>query len=745
MAEKDQPTDSFRGSKRLASPTSQVGSVKKQQISRTSSSDMTLPIDQGHEDEDETDLDGESDEDIADRTLDATDFGRSSWDAHSDSLAQEQHYDLPFRLSATPSRHQSMALSNLEESSRQEDTPVPSLAQESHWQGRSQALSIAPPVQSPQSHAPTRFKTIDYAIDPVPSEPDRRVIRELEDSQSRQTHGGSRWEDQSRRSEVPTNRVRGTGRALRGERQPSGSPLQRYLQHSSLNRQLSNPPRTPLYEAARTPLYEAARTPLHEADRTPRNFPSPNRQLSNPPRTPFPDVPRTPRFYESDLEDLNEENGFGVSGGSQPMIKGFRELSVSDQGTPAVSEGLSRTPRYRPSDFEVRMSEYQVRLSKAETPQQILQLQDIILSEIIDGQPYANAISRGRSLVSSNPRGNLRRSGGVFGDDLPGTAAKTLPKGGMFGEESGSKSPAHKQHTKMTVKTPPRQTSGKGFNDITDLCSPPSAERPVSTKDRIMPATETPTSVRTRRKKAPGTPATTSSVKRAAIPKEPAVDSASMRQQRAAEIIVRKELEGHGVALPDQAVDTQKVAEARAASMREREEKAAALLRKQEAAKVAKEGKQKQQQYEATKRKLEREQEEARKKINRSEARLGASIAEEYERQLLRNYAEDQIQASRRQAMDDSRRKEAAKTRGMRANAEELAKIKAKQEAAKIQAASLSAAKLSPASKLVADSNDDVLEEDQGLFMRGPLNAAPSVGRWRNRYVYWGLLNLLAY
>ncbi|KAJ5054489.1 uncharacterized protein L3040_000763 [Drepanopeziza brunnea f. sp. 'multigermtubi'] len=317
-------------------------------------------------------------------------------------------------------------------------------------------------------------------------------------------------------------------------------------------------------------------------------------------------------------------------------------------------------------------------------------------------------------------------------------ATNVLPKGSLFGKKSSFKVQAPKAETikPETPESSVRLTSGRGLEVYIDLCTPPSTARPVPMKDRLTPAAaaKKPAPARPIRTKKPAASAAPVPVKKVPKIKEPVVDPESLRQQRAAEIIVEKELKGRlGEPQYDQVAEDKKVAEARAASQREREEKLAALLRKEEAAKVAEEEKQKRLQEEAAKRKIEKEQEEERKKIKRDAERRKQQVLEQQEKEILRKKAEERIRATRIKEAEEQRQKEVVKQRAKHAEAQELAKVKARQEQARKQAATLSASKLPPVPEAqpADNSNGDDIERDfESLFVEevaDPPAAAPEV------------------
>ncbi|KAL2064685.1 hypothetical protein VTL71DRAFT_3823 [Oculimacula yallundae] len=320
--------------------------------------------------------------------------------------------------------------------------------------------------------------------------------------------------------------------------------------------------------------------------------------------------------------------------------------------------------------------------------------------------------------------------------------SSVIPSGSAFGMAK-PKTQKARQREEVTPKK--ESNSGRGFNknnksEVIDLCSPDAPPRSVPMNKRIAPAVKKllPKKAIDASAMQAKTAKITAQTKRALKEKIAPMDPEEIRQKRAAEIIIDREQKSDqqtrdlalfGEIVHDQAAEDKKAEEARAKGQREREAKMAAMLAKEEADKKIAEVEQKRKQEEAEKRKREKEIEEEQKKLKREADRKRQLAHENREKELLRKAAEEKIRAEREKKAKEEEQRELEKQKAkekaesIQADAEELAKLKAKQEQAKQQAASLSSAKLPsvPPPKPNEEHDDlfwEVVEgEEESLFV----------------------------
>ncbi|KAI9055377.1 hypothetical protein LZ554_000334 [Drepanopeziza brunnea f. sp. 'monogermtubi'] len=852
----------LRGPKRYASPTTQEGSSKRQQMTYDRAHGFMDPTDTLSDVSDEIDVYDEPNEEPEGHQYD-TNTARARPNLrvppdvpaqvtlsqqHSPSFYQQQNSRPNTPPRQAPGQLYQKIASSQNNPSRQHRTPQqlsaqrPTSPQAQHYQiGQKSAQQIrsqsrpcrtlarAPSVQAPQARNSSHIDMEEERVNDMSL--DRGMEPEHTPPRSLHQAGGPRVIDGTRHPEEIIGRARGASRGHPARNHPFGSPL---YAHSGLD-----PPRSRLDKSSPTKgqfhenslddmesqdeseEVEQVRPLFEPSSRVPRM--SVSRHMGPEPQSSFsraqseqlldyvvnPTTFSTPQYHRQFsgnlknkrqlLSETGDTRGYVANPSSQggtagpsaaPQLpSGFRPIQQYEE-YPAVQipssphrsrRGISvHTPSMQRDQSQSRMSSAR---QSARVINQAFQNQSAHFRnnhvDRADEEMQENRVPwTGRSIeparelhapetpVRVSPQGSPHR-GGNFHDAGPVTdspinaylfpqkrpsqskyqdpnagidmATNVLPKGSLFSKKSSFKVQAPKAET-IKPETPEassvRLTSGRGLEVYIDLCTPPSTARPVSMKDRLTPAAaaKKPAPARPIRTKRPAASAAPVPVKRVPKIKEPVVDPETLRQQRAAEIIVEKELKGRlGEPQYDQAAEDKKVAEARAASQREREEKLAALLRKEEAAKVAEEEKQKRLQEEAAKRKLEKEQEEERKKIKRDAERRKQQVLEQQEKEILRKKAEEQIRATRIKEAEEQRQKEVVKQRAKHAEAQELAKVKARQEQARKQAATLSASKLPPVPEAqpVDNSNADDIERDfESLFVEevaDPPAAAPEV------------------
>jgi hypothetical protein len=209
-------------------------------------------------------------------------------------------------------------------------------------------------------------------------------------------------------------------------------------------------------------------------------------------------------------------------------------------------------------------------------------------------------------------------------------------------------------------------------------------------------------------------------VKKRATPK-PQTDPVQDRQRRAAEIIIRKELDGldhviFGEVIGDSAEEKEKKAALdRAEAQRKREEREKERLIKEEMEKAAELEKKRLQKEAAENARREKEQEEERKRLKREAERKKQEEIEESIKEEKRKKAQDQIEASRQKeiAEREEREREKQKMTLIQAEAKELAEIQSRKELTKIQAASLKPATMFPSqNKKPADTLQKTVEDE---------------------------------
>ncbi|KAG4432392.1 hypothetical protein IFR05_012121 [Cadophora sp. M221] len=330
--------------------------------------------------------------------------------------------------------------------------------------------------------------------------------------------------------------------------------------------------------------------------------------------------------------------------------------------------------------------------------------------------------------------------------------SSVIPSGSAFAKKA--KPEAQKLISPDPVTPTNRVSSGRGFKDtqVIDLITPEGPSRSVSMKERIAPAVKKPAPkkpVAPSASLAKPSKSTGLSPKRVAKEKAAPIDPEEVRQKRVAEIIIDRKKKSDEVSLDmalfgeivhDQAAEDKKAEEARARGQREREAKMAAMLAKEKAAEKAAEEEKKQKYEEAEKRRLAKEIEEQQKRVKREADRKRQLAHENREKEILRRAAEEKIRLDReKQAKEEEQReldkqKAKAKAEFVQAEAEELAKLRAKQEQAKLQAASLSSAKIpSVADPKRVEEPEFNVEDEESLFMPEASPVVPDKAKPNNR------------
>jgi len=210
------------------------------------------------------------------------------------------------------------------------------------------------------------------------------------------------------------------------------------------------------------------------------------------------------------------------------------------------------------------------------------------------------------------------------------------------------------------------------------------------------------------------------SMKKRATPR-PQTDPVQDRQRRAAEIIIRKELDGldhiiFGEVIGDSSEEKEKKAALdRAEAQRKREEREKERLIKEEMGKAAELEKKRLQKEAAENARREKEQEEERKRLKREAERKKQEEIEESIKEEKRKKAQDQIEASRQKeiAEREEREREKQKMTLIHAEARELAEIQSRRDLAKMQASSLKPATMFPSqNKKPADTLQKTVEDE---------------------------------
>lgn len=203
-------------------------------------------------------------------------------------------------------------------------------------------------------------------------------------------------------------------------------------------------------------------------------------------------------------------------------------------------------------------------------------------------------------------------------------------------------------------------------------------------------------------------------------------DPANEKQRRAAEIIIKKELEARdkeifGDIIGDSLeVNRQKGEFSRVEAQRKRNEEKRLQLIKAEIERTA-ELKEKNRREEAAERKRrQREQENERKRAKREAERKKQMAIDESTKEELRSKAQEQIEASRRKAIADNERgeQEKQKTISIQLETAKRTEMELRREIARLQAASLKAATVIPSeSKKPIDTIVNACEEEDSLFL----------------------------
>ncbi|CZT13479.1 uncharacterized protein RCO7_11284 [Rhynchosporium graminicola] len=467
-----------------------------------------------------------------------------------------------------------------------------------------------------------------------------------------------------------------------------------------------------------------------------------SRSRSNAPRTPH----RRPDG--SSGEDLIEQRGRGRSGAPRTpafdRVRGQSQRRTPNQSIRAISQAYEfnraqslQCKSQNPQDQNCPSFANNRRDSLAEgevieTPQAG---QRFTTPRVIDKKPHSKVVLNNNSedefyipmdkLIRNKQQEAINSFSIQNAQTNPQKVSGVLPSGSAFDKVKS-------KPQKMLKPEPATPKSGRGLGEVIDLCTPETVCRSVPMNKRLPPtAKQLPL-----KKTAAQLIAHVKPVKIAAqlkrTPKEKAapVDPNEIRQKRAAEMIIDREQKSDqytldlalfGEIVRDQAAEDKRAEDARAKGQREREAKMAAILAKEETALRANEAEQKLKQDEAERRKREKEAEEEQKKAKREADRNRQQAHDKRERELLRQASMELIKAERdKRAKEDERRefeKQKAKelAESIQANAEDLAKLKAKQEQAKLQAASLiSAKKIAAAPSLKSiEEVDELFDEDE--------------------------------
>jgi hypothetical protein len=394
--------------------------------------------------------------------------------------------------------------------------------------------------------------------------------------------------------------------------------------------------------------------------------------------------------------------------------KSVASTSIARDGPQSQSRG-EKTPYQPPSaedTFEDNASE--------STP----------LDEILRRQQRQGNMSRNNFEEGSYKVASVLPQESIFSHDRPKTTKAKPATPQVHLPEASQRSP----EVISLLSTP----------DTSAAIPPLPAVRSASMKERITPAKKppekksgaTPKPASRPRKSTPKTPRAPKKQKGNADVEHPP-DSVVVMQKRAADLIVSKEIQGS-----DEAMDldlfgaivgiteeekARKEDEMRAESQRKLIAKAAEIQAREEAEEFAALEKVRIEAEKEEKERLDKEVEEERAKSRRDTERKRREALEERERDELRRKAAEKIEVDRKKLAEEAQRRERLgrvtkeKAEKVQAEAEELAKRKAKQEEAKKQAGSLSAAKVSmPGNreKVAGGGNDgDVVIEEDSLFL----------------------------
>lgn len=380
--------------------------------------------------------------------------------------------------------------------------------------------------------------------------------------------------------------------------------------------------------------------------------------------------------------------------------------------------------------------------SRAKTPYQPPSVEDAPddasestpLNEVLRRQQHGGQLARKNLEEIIYKASNVLPPDSIFGNDRPKTTKtkSAVPQNPLPGRPQLS--------TEVISLLTPEAGSTAGRAPV-ELSPSPPAIRSIPMKERIAPAKK-PTA-----KKSAATPKAASRQDKATpkankVPKkqkEVPMDPAVALQQRAADLIVNKEIQG-----ADEARDLEifgdivgmteeekakQEEEMRAEAQRQLIAKAAEIQAKEEAEQLAAMEKMKVQAEKEEKERLNKEIEDDRAKARRDAERKKQERLEELERDKLRDKAMAKIAADRKKDAEEAEERERLKKEAkekaekVQAEAEELAKLKAKQEEAKKQAASLTASKIFvPDGRKNVDTGDadkdgDVAMEDDSLFL----------------------------
>ncbi|KAE9367922.1 hypothetical protein N431DRAFT_494813 [Stipitochalara longipes BDJ] len=346
-----------------------------------------------------------------------------------------------------------------------------------------------------------------------------------------------------------------------------------------------------------------------------------------------------------------------------------------------------------------------------------------------------NEVLRRQQLQGQMPRNNFEE--GSY------KVANVLPQDSIFSHDRPkpveNKSAVSQGPFGIASQRSPEMVSLLSTPEGGEAASPLAAMRSVPMKERIAPAKKPPSkkSAATPKSAARPTksmPKTPKAAKKQVAKKdaEQPPDPELVMQQRAAELIVTKEIQG-----ADEAMDldlfgeilgitegekARKEDEMRAESQRKLLAKTAQILAKEEAKELTDMERQRIAAEKEEKYRLEKEKEEELTKARRVAERSRQEALEEKERDELRRKAAEKIEAGRRKDAEKAEqaertKREAEKLEKVQAEAEELAKLKAKQEEARKRAASLSASKVAMPGDGDKENGGDIVIEEESLFV----------------------------
>jgi len=410
-----------------------------------------------------------------------------------------------------------------------------------------------------------------------------------------------------------------------------------------------------------------------------------------------------------------------------PSVSSHRpSVTQRDRSKSVAPAGLTReVPQSLPQEEKTSFQPHSVvELSEDES-------ESTPLNELFRRQQRQGQASRNNFEESSYNVANALPQKSIFSHDRPEPAENKPPVAqGTLGGDS--------QQALEIVSIVSTPNGG-------EAASPPPTIRSVPMKERIAPAPKPPPKKPAATPKSVGrpkksTPKISKAAKKQKAKKdaEPPPDPEVIMQQRAAELIITKEIQGAKEAMDldlfgeilglTEQEKAKKEDEIRNEQHRKLLAKTEELMAREEAIELADMERKRIAAEKEEEERLRKEKEEEQAKAKRAIERKKQQALEDQATETIRQKTVEKIEAERRKAAEEAeereckRREAKEKQDKVQANAEALAKLKAKQEEAKRQAASLSAAKVSipgerektPADK---ENDRDAAIEEESLFV----------------------------